>query len=600
MPGGDMPQQLGIERSLERAERSTGQPLFTKYLNLRHELFKQANYWAGAFPGGNDHGPEHVERVLEKLDQLVGGNPAKHQLLRPYELFLTMLSILYHDIGILRAREDHPEHSAIFVEEEKNEYLVDPRDRDIISAAVMSHSSSKDIALETERFADEELIGSQSVRPRVIAALVRLADELDEDFRRANPAAQDKLDLPEASVFFWQFCQRVRGIRPDLRSRSIDIDVRFEREDVGRTVLVKNRRRPFVSAFAEKLAKINRERIVVAPFLPEPLRYTQLKVSVKPLPRHKSWKRPRDFVFGDHTAASEFVAAVPELLIEPARQWLLDALRFLQEGKIDEAGASLERLREVGEDLPNDLRLRIFYDAACLESTKAGLATDEQQAEASLQRSLDNLSRWLRLGLDGAFEAEGLYPYNEIHRMARDGDLHELLTKRREEILQQLPEPYRKAVPAAPPAPVPLGGGGCLARGTPVVTPGGKVPAEALREGDEVLSISLGGAPTVLRSRIVRIGTRREPECVRVDDRCLVTPSQPVYAADGEIVLAGSLRPGLPLLGPGLSVQPVRQAQRVSGYFEVYALTTDHPTHNFVVDGFLVCHNKKYLDDPVY
>jgi len=119
----------------------------------------------------------------------------------------------------------------------------------------------------------------------VIAALVRLADELDEDFRRAEPAVQEKLDLPEASVCYWQFCQRVRGIRPDLGSRSINLDVKFEPEDIGRTVLVKDRRRPFVSAFAEKLAKINRERMLVGQFLPEPLRYGQLKVSVKPLPR---------------------------------------------------------------------------------------------------------------------------------------------------------------------------------------------------------------------------------------------------------------------------------------------------------------------------
>lgn len=438
-----------------------------------------------------------------------------------------MLSILYHDIGILRAREDHAGISSVFVEEEKNTYLVDPRDRDIISAAVVSHSSSKDIALETGRFSDEELIGNQSVRPRRIAALVRLADELDEDFRRADPAVQEKLDLPETSVFFWQFCQRVRGIRPDLESRSINLDIRFEREDVGRTVLVKDRRRPFVSAFAEKLAKINRERMVVGEFLPEELRYAQLTVSVKPLPRHKDWKRPRDFVVGDHTAASEFVAAVPELLIEPARQWLLDALGCLQAGQLDEAAASLDRLQEVAEDLPNDLRLRIFYDVACLESTKAGLASDQQQAEASLQRSLDNLSRWMRLGLDGAFEAEGRLPYTEIYHMARDGDLHELLSERREEVTQQVPEPYRKALPASPPEPVALGGGGCLARGTLVVTPGGKVPVEALREGDEVVSIGLDGPPTLLTTRIARIGTLREPECIRVDDRCLVTASQP-------------------------------------------------------------------------
>lgn len=45
-----------------------------------------------------------------------------------------------------------------------------------------------------------------------------------------------------------------------------------------------------------------------------------------------------------------------------------------------------------------------------------------------------------------------------------------------------------------------------------------------------------------------------------------------------------------------MDAHPLRQARRVSGYFEVYALTIDHPSHNFIVDDFLVCHNKKYLD----
>lgn len=173
-----------------------------------------------------------------------------------------------------------------------------------------------------------------------------------------------------------------------------------------------------------------------------------------------------------------------------------------------------------------------------------------------MQRSLDNLSRWMRLGLDGAFEAEGRLPYTAIYHMARDGDLHELLSERREEVTQQVPEPYRKALPASPPEPVALGGGGCLARGTLVVTPGGQVPVEALREGDEVVSIGLDGPPTLLTTRIARIGTLREPECIRVDDRCLVTASQPVYAANRKIVPAGRLRPGSSILGPGLDAHP--------------------------------------------
>ncbi len=58
------------------------------------------------FPGGNDHGPGHILRVLTYLDQLLGSEPLRH--LDVYELFIAMMSILYHDVGILRGRANHP------------------------------------------------------------------------------------------------------------------------------------------------------------------------------------------------------------------------------------------------------------------------------------------------------------------------------------------------------------------------------------------------------------------------------------------------------------------------------------------------------------
>ena len=148
-----MPNRL--EQSLKQAEKKVGKPLCARYQVLKERLFTQEYaHWATAFPGGNDHGPGHIERVLEKLDQLIDGNTARRAPLRPYELFLAMLSILYHDIGILRGRAGHADTSGLLVGDERNDYLIDVRDRDIISAAVVSHSSSKDIADETAGFAD--------------------------------------------------------------------------------------------------------------------------------------------------------------------------------------------------------------------------------------------------------------------------------------------------------------------------------------------------------------------------------------------------------------------------------------------------------------
>jgi len=54
-----------------------------------------------------------------------------------------------------------------------------------------------------------------------VAALVRLADELDEDFRRGDPKVAKKLKIREDSKFFWQFNQRIQAVPPIPASREI-------------------------------------------------------------------------------------------------------------------------------------------------------------------------------------------------------------------------------------------------------------------------------------------------------------------------------------------------------------------------------------------
>src|SRR5258705_9078088 len=132
------------------------------------------------FPGGNDHGPEHIKRVHANLDELLGGVPLRH--LCHYELFLAMMGVLYHDVGILRGRRDHAAASARLLIEEKANYIVDDTDLAFLPEIVLSHSSTVDIS----KCSEDQRVRGVDVRPRVVAALVRLADELDEDVRRAD------------------------------------------------------------------------------------------------------------------------------------------------------------------------------------------------------------------------------------------------------------------------------------------------------------------------------------------------------------------------------------------------------------------------------
>jgi hypothetical protein len=282
-----------IEKVLKAKSKST--PFYEKYILFKHRLLNnEYEFWASGFPHGNNHGPGHINRVLDNLDRLVGRNFVKQDALTAYELFLAMMSILYHDVGILRDRAAHADTSAKFIENESDAYF-DGRDLRIIQAAIVSHSSSKDIETECAEFSDIELIGGYKVRPRRVAALVRLADELDEDFRRGDPKVASKIGIGEGSKFFWRFNQRILSVTPDPKSREIYIGVKFEPNDVGDIVELSGVKRSFFVAFAEKIAKINHERIVVNEFLPEALKYNRLLVSVKPIVGHPRLKRPRDF-----------------------------------------------------------------------------------------------------------------------------------------------------------------------------------------------------------------------------------------------------------------------------------------------------------------
>jgi len=209
-----------------------------------------------------------------------------------------------------------------------------------------------------------------------------------------------------------------------------------------------------------------------------------------------------------------------------------------------------------------------------------------------LQSSLDHILRWLDLLLDGTARGDAVDTYNEIYQMGADSDLYLLLSKHRKKILRRLPEELRPAMHDNLPVHNPGGSSfGCLPKGARVSTPDGPVPIENIRENDTILSVDFGPCPTLIRANVVRVHTLREARCICINDQRLLTPSQPVYGPGGRLITADELAAGSSVLTSRLDYEPIRSANVIDGYFEVYTLTTNHPSHNFIAED-LVCHNK--------
>jgi hypothetical protein len=575
---------LRTEKALENAEGAFAE----KYHLMKERLLNvEYEHWAAGFAAGNNHGRGHITRVLENLDHLLGSNPLKH--LSVYELFLAMMSILYHDIGLLQKRQGHADISKALLEGDTNDaYIINPIDKEIIAAAVVSHSSSKDIAKESSSFSPEEIIGNHRARPMVIAALVRLADELDEDYRRADPILQGRLKLPAESRFFWLFNQRVRGVRPDLATKRIDLNLALKPEDIttyGK--LPGGETRHFVAFVAEKLAKINQERVTVNHFLPVELQYTGLHVDVKPLPNHPTWTAPKTFVFNDRTSAAMFLGSFPELLEQPAKDSIRAILEHMRLGALDKALKDLDRLESVAPDLSVELQVIISYEKACSYSLKASAAgPDSEERTEALDQSAKYLIKWFEQGQNGGWRALGRTVDAETYRMASDGDLAAVLKARKEFLQRTIPLthwPINRGISG--------GGGGCVPRGTMVQTPEGERPVESLKVGDALISLRLEEERvTSVTTTIAAVASSRSPSCRRLNQRWLVTPTQPVRKSS-VWVEANSIRSGDWIMDCQGTLVRINQVESVEHYFEVFDLAIDDASHNYLANGLLV-HNK--------
>lgn len=422
--------QVRVERLLENIST----PLFHRYSVLKDRLLNvEYEQVAAGFPEGNNHGKGHIIRVLEKFDQLVGEDPVSKGILNTQELFLALVTIVYHDIGLLRGRTEHAEKSGQMVSNEKNPYVINEHEKEIVEAGVTCHSSSKDIDVVCRHLPEEVIVGHEPIRPRTIAALVRLADELDEDFRRADDILAKRIALPPTSEFYWRFCQRISGIQPRLQDHEIHFSVRFEKEDVNNILVVGKQERAFIAGFVQKLQKINSERVIVNKYLPESVRYRRLVLSVRPLSKAED---VAVFRFEDSTSAMEGLEALPKFLIDPARALLIGAIEHLIQGDFQTAASEFQRIELLASDLPSRNAVACYYSLARFYIARAERSDRVDQPQL-FERAAGSIRNWVQAGEAGGWNETNETPEIAVTRFASDPHLQPLL-RRKETLVREI------------------------------------------------------------------------------------------------------------------------------------------------------------------
>ena len=181
-----------------------------------------------------DHGMDHVQRVIGKLDALEGflSNPMNAK-----ETFILLVAAYYHDIGMFigrrenedpeQTRREHHMRSAEAIQTLNDSHLLSINDEEleIIKKVIKAHR----VTLLTE-FPTSQRIEGSDIRTRLLGALLRIADSCDCDRSRAPKSIFDLFygNIPEGSREYWKMHFPVTDVTfEDIRA-SIVVSINFD------------------------------------------------------------------------------------------------------------------------------------------------------------------------------------------------------------------------------------------------------------------------------------------------------------------------------------------------------------------------------------
>jgi hypothetical protein len=225
----DVDQRRAVENIRAAAERIWSRPLHRYY---------------------TDHTVAHSERVIALLDGLTAGMMATEKRLSPSEVFTLLAAAYLHDIGMQnekfaggdpsassgqrleQIRAHHNEQTAemiyaVFEDPENAFHIPLARDPGIIEAVALVAKGHRQVNLASAEY-DTLVHGGETLRLRLLAALLRFGDELDIDHRRVDLEQMKLLALPAESQLHWWKCHYVSGV--SIEDEYIRVSYRFPKD----------------------------------------------------------------------------------------------------------------------------------------------------------------------------------------------------------------------------------------------------------------------------------------------------------------------------------------------------------------------------------
>lgn len=290
-----------LERLLhEKAKRADQFPertvnYFDRYIQIKDWLDRNIfrNAGAGLARDGvlyTQHDRGHIEDVIHSAGLMLGLE-TDHSLgekLRPFEVYVLLVSILLHDAGNAYNREGHEKLPLSILT--KMGDIPGPliQEKRAIAKVAQAHGGktvdgNRD-TITSVLFESEPKVIHVQLRARLVAAILRFADEISENPSRANWVALDAPELSPTALVHNKYCELI-GIHVDPGDHTIHIEFHVEIELLQQKFKIvesgKIKDVYLIDYIAYRIEKADMERRYCNRFMAAILRFETIKVCLK-------------------------------------------------------------------------------------------------------------------------------------------------------------------------------------------------------------------------------------------------------------------------------------------------------------------------------
>jgi hypothetical protein len=246
-------------------------------LNIHQHVEKSFLLQEGGFL--TDHGPEHVKTVIRRASALIVDPQGK---LRPYEAYLLLMAIHFHDVGNIYGRKGHESRLAEITAEMGK--LLGEDSAEIRATQMIGRAHGGTINGDKDTISHlpimEAILGEQ-VHMQRLAALLRFADELSDDKYRAARVLLKLKKIPKSSEIFHAYASKLHSVIVEPSSRTIELHFELDRDSAVRRFGKSTTSAYLLNEIYERAVKTHIERIYCKRYMDDIARVESVTVTVK-------------------------------------------------------------------------------------------------------------------------------------------------------------------------------------------------------------------------------------------------------------------------------------------------------------------------------